>query len=136
MPVILSLRPGESAIIREAIPLLAEEGFVVEEFGRDTYAVRAVPVVLGKLEDTAVIRETITDLIGDGQKTAAGVKERVTTVVACRGAVKAGALLTGEQMRRLIDQLAATKTPWTCPHGRPTVVALSKQKLDRMFQRT
>ncbi|RXE57278.1 DNA mismatch repair protein MutL [Methanoculleus taiwanensis] len=135
-PVILSLRAAESAIIREAIPLLAEEGFVVEEFGRDTYAVRAVPVVLGKLEDMAVVRETITELIGDGQKAAAGAKERITTIVACRGAVKAGALLTGEQMRRLIDQLAATKTPWTCPHGRPTVVALEKQKLDRMFQRT
>jgi len=49
--------------------------------------------------------------------------------------VKAGVLLTRDQQRRLLAQLARTKTPWTCPHGRPTVIAFSKQKLDRMFRR-
>ncbi len=134
-PVILSLPPGESAALRDFIPDLAERGFVVEEFGRDTFAVRVVPVILGTLEDTVAIREAISDLFTDEFRTAPDRQEAVTHVIACRGAVKAGVLLTRDQQRRLLAQLARTKTPWTCPHGRPTVVAFGKQKLDRMFRR-
>ncbi len=136
LPVILSLRPKEAVLLREAIPVLAAEGFGIDEFGRDTFAVRAVPVVLGKLEDQQVVRDTIGEVLADEQKAAAGAKERITTIVACRGAVKAGAALTREQQQRIIDQLAQTRTPWTCPHGRPTVVAFEKRKLDTMFRRT
>jgi len=136
LPVIVNLRPRESGILREAIPLLAEEGFMVEEFGRDTYAVRAVPVVLKKLESPEIVREFIADLLADDPGSAADQKERIMYSVACRGAVKAGAVLSPEQQRRLIDQLARTATPWTCPHGRPTVIAFSKARLDAMFRRT
>ncbi len=135
MPVIVSLRPAESRIVREAIPLLADDGFVVEEFGRDTYAVRAVPVILGQLEDPQAVRDTIDGLLAEEFRTASDRKEWVTCTIACRGAVRAGVVLTQEQMRRMIEQLAKTKTPWTCPHGRPTVVQFPKEKIERMFGR-
>ncbi|MCK9276463.1 MAG: DNA mismatch repair endonuclease MutL [Methanoculleus sp.] len=135
MPVVLSFPPKESAALRDAIPLLAGEGFVVEEFGRDTFAVRAVPVALGALEDLEKVRETIADLLADESRTTPDRREAVTCIVACRGAVKAGALLTHDQQKRLLAQLARTKTPWTCPHGRPTVVAFDKRKLDGIFRR-
>jgi DNA mismatch repair protein MutL len=135
MPVVLSFPPKESAALRDAIPLLAGEGFVVEEFGRDTFAVRAVPVALGALEDLEKVRETIADLLADESRTIPDRREAVTCIVACRGAVKAGALLTHDQQKRLLAQLARTKTPWTCPHGRPTVVAFDKRKLDGIFRR-
>ncbi|HOB18498.1 MAG TPA: DNA mismatch repair endonuclease MutL [Candidatus Methanoculleus thermohydrogenotrophicum] len=135
VPAILSFPPRESAALRDLIPVLAEEGFMVEEFGRDTFAVRAVPVALGTLEDLEVIRETVADLLTDASRTNPDQREAVTCIVACRGAVKAGVLLTHEQQKRLLAQLARTKTPWTCPHGRPTVVAFDKRKLDRMFWR-
>ncbi|UYU19263.1 DNA mismatch repair endonuclease MutL [Methanoculleus submarinus] len=134
-PVVLSLPPKESAALRDAIPLLADEGFVVDEFGRDTFAVRAVPAALGAVEDPGTVRETIADLLADESRTAPDRRERVTCIVACRGAVKAGALLTPDQQKRLIMQLARTKTPWTCPHGRPTVVAFDRRRLDGMFRR-
>lgn len=134
-PAVISLPPKESAALRDAMPFLADEGFVVEEFGRDTFAVRAVPVALGTLEDLEVVRETIADLLTDASRTAPDRREAVTCIVACRGAVKAGAILTHEQQKRLLAQLARTKTPWTCPHGRPTVVAFDKKKLDGMFRR-
>ncbi|KLK88243.1 DNA mismatch repair protein MutL [Methanoculleus sediminis] len=134
-PVVLSLPPKESAALRDATPLLAEEGFVVDEFGRDTFAVRAVPAALGAVEDPGTVREAIADLLADESRTAPDRREAVTCIVACRGAVKAGALLTPEQQKRLIMQLARTKTPWTCPHGRPTVVAFDRRKLDGMFRR-
>jgi len=135
MPVVLSLPPKESAALRDAVPLLADEGFVVEEFGRDTFAVRAVPAALGAVEDPATVREAIADLLADESRTAPDRREAVTCIVACRGAVKAGARLTHDQQKRLLVQLARTKTPWTCPHGRPTVVAFDKRKLDGMFRR-
>ncbi|KDE55633.1 DNA mismatch repair endonuclease MutL [Methanoculleus sp. MH98A] len=134
-PVVLSLPPKESAALRDAIPLLADGGFVVDEFGRDTFAVRAVPAALGAIEDPGAVRETIADLLADESRTAPDRREAVTCIVACRGAVKAGALLTPDQQKRLIMQLARTKTPWTCPHGRPTVVAFDRRKLDGMFRR-
>jgi DNA mismatch repair protein MutL len=135
VPVTLSLPPKESAALRDAIPLLADEGFVVEEFGRDTFAVRVVPAAFGAVEDPGRVRETIADLLADESRTAPDRREAVTCIVACRGAVKAGALLTHDQQKRLLAQLARTKTPWTCPHGRPTVVAFDKRKLDGMFRR-
>jgi DNA mismatch repair protein MutL len=134
-PVVLSLRPKESAALRDAIPLLADGGFVVDEFGRDTFAVRAVPAALGAAEDPGMVRETIADLLADESRTVHDRREAVTCIVACRGAVKAGARLTHDQQKRLLAQLARTKTPWTCPHGRPTVVAFDKRKLDGMFRR-
>ncbi|MFA7198580.1 MAG: DNA mismatch repair endonuclease MutL, partial [Methanoculleus sp.] len=136
IPVVLSLPPKESAALRDAIPLLAGEGFVVEEFGRDTFAVRAVPAALGATEDPETVRETIADLLAGESRTAPDRREAVTCIVACRGAVKAGTLLTHDQQKRLLAQLARTKTPWTCPHGRPTVVAFDKRRLDRIFQRS
>jgi DNA mismatch repair protein MutL len=134
-PVILSLPPKEAAALRDAIPLLADGGFTVEEFGRDTFAVRAVPAALGVVEDPGEIRETIADLLDDNPRTTPDRRETVTCIVACRGAVKAGARLTPEQQKRLLEQLARTKTPWTCPHGRPTVMAFDKRRLDLMFRR-
>jgi DNA mismatch repair protein MutL len=56
-------------------------------------------------------------------------------MVACRGAIKAGAECTTDQCRQLLEQLARTKNPYTCPHGRPTMVLFGKRKLDELFKR-
>jgi DNA mismatch repair protein MutL len=136
VPVVLPLSPKEAAALREAIPLLAGEGFVVEEFGRDTFAVRAVPAALGAVEDAAgTVRETIADFLSGESRAHTDQREVVTCIIACRGAIKAGTRLTPEQQRLLISQLARTKTPWTCPHGRPTVVAFDRKKLEKIFGR-
>lgn len=135
MPVVLSLPPKDSAVLRDAIPLLADEGFAVEEFGRDTFAVRAVPAALGAVEDPAAVRETIAEILDGESRTAPDRREAVTCIIACRGAVKAGARLTHDQQKRLLAQLARTRIPWTCPHGRPTVIAFDKRKLDGLFRR-
>ncbi len=135
MPAILSLPPRESAALRDLIPVLGEEGFVVEEFGRDTFAVRSVPAGPGVQEEPDAIRETIAKLLTEASRTGPDRREAVTCIIACRGAVKAGVRLTRDQQERLLAQLARTKTPWTCPHGRPTVVVFDKRRLDKMFRR-
>jgi DNA mismatch repair protein MutL len=136
VPVLVTFSPQEAELAREALPTLAEEGFVLEEFGPSTYAVNAIPVVLGKLEEPEVIRDLVSALVRESPSDPVGKREAVLRRVACRGAIKAGDHLSREQMRRLIDQLARTKNPYTCPHGRPTIVSFSPDELAAMFQRT
>jgi len=135
-PVILHRTPRESAILSDILPALREEGFHIEEFGKDTFIVHTVPVVLGKLEDTSLLEDIISDLVSAERGQRVDNRERITRVVACRGAIKAGTVCTQEQCQRVADQLRLTKNPFTCPHGRPTMIRLSKADLDTMFKRT
>lgn len=135
-PVILHRTARESAILSELLPALAEEGFRIEEFGRDTFVVRTIPVVLGKLEDTSLLEDIISDLTSPERGQRVDNRERITRIVACRGAIKAGTVCTREQCQRVADQLRLTKNPFTCPHGRPTMIRFSKADLDGMFKRT
>jgi len=136
VPVILHRTLQETAILRDLIPALAQEGFVLEEFGRDTFLVRAIPVVLGKLEDTTMIDEMVSDLVSEEAVRSVNTRERITRVIACRGAIKAGTVCTREQCLRLIHQIRFAKNPFTCPHGRPTMLRFSRTDLDTMFKRT
>jgi DNA mismatch repair protein MutL len=135
VPVIVHLSPTESALIPRMHPLLEEEGFVIEEFGRDRYAVRAVPVVLGRLEDELVIHELISELLAEDVRGVPDRKERICRIVACHGAIRAGTACTREQCERILAQLARTENPYSCPHGRPTIVSFSRDRIDRMFKR-
>ncbi len=135
-PVILHRTPRESAILSELLPVLAEEGFHIEEFGRDTFLVRAIPVVLGKLEDTSLLEDLISDVTSADRGQRVDTRERITRIIACRGAIKAGTVCTQEQCQRVADQLRLTKNPFTCPHGRPTMIRYSKAELDSMFKRS
>ena len=135
VPVILEFSAREADILRTAIPAIGEEGFLIEEFGKDSFAIRSIPVILGRCEDPLVIREILSEIIVGGTSTGFE-RERICKIIACRGALKAGTACTGEQCTRLLRQLARTRDPWTCPHGRPTMIAFSRDKLDRLFGRT
>ncbi|HSQ93671.1 MAG TPA: DNA mismatch repair endonuclease MutL [Methanoregula sp.] len=134
-PVILHRTPKESAILKDLLPALAREGFILEGFGGSSYIVRAVPVVLGRIEETSVLDEIISDLISDEASLSVSNRERITRIVACRGAIKAGTVCTREQCQRIVDQLRQVKNPFTCPHGRPTIIRFSRKELDAMFKR-
>jgi DNA mismatch repair protein MutL len=135
-PVVLERSPKDAAIIREILPDLAEEGFLLEEFGRNTFLVRAIPVVLGRMEEARIIDEVISDLVGSDPARSVSTRERITRIIACRGAIKAGTVCTREQCQRIVDQLRLTNNPFTCPHGRPTMIRFSRAELDAMFKRT
>ncbi|MBP1929597.1 DNA mismatch repair protein MutL [Methanolinea mesophila] len=135
VPVVLEFSPREADILRTAIPRIKEEGFGIEEFGKDSFAVGAIPVILGRCEDPGVIREILAEIIR-GEGSPGMERERICRIIACRGALKAGTVCTSEQCTRLIRQLARTRDPWTCPHGRPTMIAFSRERLDKLFGRT
>ena len=135
-PVNLELDSKEKVLIKDYLPHLEEAGFTVSEFGPDSFAVTAVPHILGKLEDKTVVHDIIGDILSGGRvRDGTGISERVYKSTACRGAIKAGAAMTREQMENLVAQLYRTKNPHTCPHGRPTVVTFSRTDLDKLFKR-
>lgn len=135
-PHILHRTSREAAVLRSILPALSGEGFAVEEFGGGAFIVRAVPVVIGRVEDTSIIDDIISDLVSEETSQTVTSRERITRIVACRGAVKAGTVCTREQCQRIVDQLRRAKNPFTCPHGRPTMIRFSRRELDVMFQRS
>jgi DNA mismatch repair protein MutL len=136
VPVVLHRTAQEAAVLLDLLPALAKEGFVLEEFGRETFLVRAIPVVLGKLEDTTMIDEIVSDLVSEEPARSINTRERITRIIACRGAIKAGTVCTKEQCQRIVNQIRYARNPFTCPHGRPTMVRFSRADLDTMFKRT
>ena len=135
-PVVIELTPKEKVLMEEYIPHLEEYGFGISEFGDNTYVVTFVPEVFGRLEDTSVIHDVISDLLAEGKvKKDTGISEKVSKTLACRAAIKGGAACTPGQMEELIEQLKAAENPYSCPHGRPTVITFTKGELDRMFAR-
>ncbi|WP_048143673.1 DNA mismatch repair endonuclease MutL [Methanosarcina horonobensis] len=136
-PVMIELTPKEKVLMEEYIPCLEEYGFGISEFGDNTYVVTFVPEVFGRLEDTDVIHDVISDLLAEGKvKKDTGISEKVSKTLACRAAIKGGAACTPKQMEDLIEQLKTAENPYSCPHGRPTVITFTKSELDRMFART
>jgi len=135
-PINLELSSKEKVLIKDYIPYLETFGFVISKFGPDSFAVTSIPTILGKLEDLTVVHDIISDIISQGRiKDETGIAGQVSRSAACRGAIKAGATLSNEQMKSLIAQLYLSKNPHTCPHGRPTIVALTRDDLDKMFKR-
>ena len=135
-PVILHRTPKDTSVLKELLPALSQEGFVLEDFGKDSFIVRAIPVVLGRMENAGIIDEIISDLVNDASTGSVNNRERITRIIACRGAIKAGTVCTREQCQRIVNQLRLTQNPYACPHGRPTIIRFSRSDLDTMFKRT
>ena len=135
-PVTIDLTPKEKVLMEEYIPYLEEYGFGISEFGDNTYVVTFVPEVFGRLEDPDIIHDVVSDLLASGKiKKDTGISEKICKTLACRAAIKGGAACSPRQMEELIEQLKKTENPYSCPHGRPTVITVTKGELDRRFAR-
>ncbi|HWQ47797.1 MAG TPA: DNA mismatch repair endonuclease MutL [Methanosarcina sp.] len=136
-PVTIDLTPKEKVLMEEYIPYLEDCGFGISEFGDNTYVVTFIPEIFGRLEDPEIIHDVVSDLLASGKvKKDTGISEKVCKTIACRAAIKGGAACSSRQMEELIDQLKKAENPYSCPHGRPTVITFTKGELDRMFART
>ncbi len=127
-PATLELTPEEYDRYEELSPVLPSLGFEVEPFGPRALIVRGIPAGVRNWEDGKLLQQILGD---EGADLDSFLKS-----YACRSAVKAGTELTDEEMESLTDQLFATEFPFTCPHGRPTMLRLGVADLERRFQRT
>ncbi|MFC1933401.1 DNA mismatch repair endonuclease MutL, partial [Chloroflexota bacterium] len=132
-PVTLEVNPREDAVLKSHYENLAEFGFSIEPFGNRTYLVRTVPVLLHSKDWAGALREL---LDSTSEKNKDDWTEKTATSIACHSAVRAGQVLTDDEMRELIRQLEQVAIPNTCPHGRPTMIHLSSGQLEREFSRS
>jgi len=132
-PATFEVNPKQDEVLKSHYEDLAEFGFTIEPFGDRTYLVRAVPVLLYSKDWTGMVRELLDSLSG-GDKD--DWMEKIAISIACHGAVRAGQVLTNDEMRELIRQLEQVTVPHTCPHGRPIIVHLSSARLKKEFGRS
>ncbi len=134
-PVTVELSAAESMMLDGQVEILRRLGFDVESFGSTTYRVRAVPPLLAHLPAALALRAVIEDFEEDEAPLANAVEARVAARVCKRAAVKAGQVLSLAEQEQLVRDLEACAVPRACPHGRPTMIHLSVETLERQFGR-
>lgn len=135
LPDIITLTHKEMDIAKDNFDLFRQAGFMLEEFGENTIKLSGVPEVCVDLDTQELFKETL-DEINTVARTAKQEKEeRFIATVACKAAVKANMTLTKEEVDSLMSKLLELPNPFTCPHGRPTVIKMSKYEIERKFAR-
>jgi len=134
-PEIIELQSEDFSTLLNLIPYLEKIGFRMKEFGKNTIMAEGVPPDIQWGNAKEVLKEII-DTYRNEQKAQPSFMEAVSASFACKAAVKAGDILTLEEMQSLVDRLFASKHPYYCPHGRPIIVNLSLDELDRRFERS
>jgi DNA mismatch repair protein MutL len=134
-PALIVLPPQGALLLEKQLDILIHFGFEIENFGPNSFRVRAVPAVLSGIEPAAAVRVVIEDFEEDEAPLANEIEARIIARVCKRAAVKAGKTLTQEEQQALLRDLENCNSPRTCPHGRPTMIHLSVDLLERQFGR-
>ncbi len=134
-PEVVTLPPQSAKALTPQLPFLNHFGFEVEEFGTNTFQVRAMPVLFAGGDPSSALRALVEDFEEDEAPLQAEVEAKLAARVCKRLAVKGGQTLTSEEQRALLNDLEACNSPRTCPHGRPTMIHLSVDNLERQFGR-
>ena len=135
LPDIITLSHKEKDIVRENTSLFKKAGFIFEEFGDNTIRLIGVPSMCMELNTKELFLQ-ILDEIDTVAITASQEKEdKFISTIACKAAVKANMNLNKEEVEKLMDELLVLQNPFTCPHGRPTAIKMTKYELERKFNR-
>lgn len=135
-PIILTLSMQEARLLEEHMDRFTRIGFEIEPFGPEEYAVRAVPDNLFGIAKKELLTEMIDDL-ADGLNTSMTpelIDEKVASM-SCKAAVKGNNRLSAQEVDALIGELLTLDNPYHCPHGRPTIIAMTKRELEKKFKR-
>lgn len=136
IPLTLSLSHADAMLLESCRPHLEALGFVIEPFGRDTYVLRSVPVLLVGRNYAAVLQDVLDDL---RERERSGrledLRAELCALVACHSVIRSGDALAPEEMRQLVQDLRQSPSPYTCAHGRPTMLVLSRAELERRIGR-
>lgn len=134
-PIILTLNSGEELILQRHGEEFASMGFEIEPFGGKEYAVRAVPANLFSIAKKDLLMEMI-DGLTDGLDSGTPdlIREKIASM-SCKAAVKGNHAMSAAEANFLIDELLTLENPYACPHGRPTIIAMSRRELEKKFKR-
>lgn len=133
-PEILELTSTEMDLVLDNIDTFQKLGFIVEEFGQNSIIIRGVPILFGKPQLKSSFLELI-DSLKNNVNSSYEVKIDKIMKIACTKAIKSGDKISEIEIESLIEQLKNTKNPYTCPHGRPTIIEISKKDIEKEFKR-
>jgi len=135
IPPRLEFPPREARVVARHRDQLGRLGIDIEPFGGSTFLIRSVPAIMVHADWMAFMRELSPMLERDADLSREGVLDGLLTVMACHGAIRAGARLSQDEMRHLVAQLNAAQLPTHCPHGRPVFKKFSFYEIEKMFKR-
>jgi len=134
-PAVVTIPPQSAQLLGTQLPVLKHFGFDVEEFGPNTFQVRAMPALFMGSDPSVALRALVEDFEEDETPLQNEIEKKLAARVCKRMAVKGGQGLSSEEQRTLLTDLEACDSPRTCPHGRPTMIHLSVDMLERQFGR-
>ena len=132
---VIHLSPQDAQILEERIELLNDVGFNIENFGQNAFIIRAVPAFIKSSNPKAVIISAIEDIEAEKSPLETDMEEKIIAGICKKIAIKGGQILSDSEQKALIRDLEACQAPRTCPHGRPTMIHLSVDLLERQFGR-
>jgi DNA mismatch repair protein MutL len=135
-PISLELSPSEKIMMNSWQETLQDIGFEILPFGGNSYTVRAVPALGRRLESAEAVHDILRDLFTSGKVSPNSTnKDEILKLLACKGSIKSGKELNYAEIKRLVEKLYLCNNPLTCPHGRPVMVTIDKNQLERLFAR-
>ncbi len=134
-PRTVQLPPSAAHLLEKQLDLLKSLGIDIEEFGPNTFRVRAIPAIFGGNDPAAAVMAVVEEFEEDETPLKNEEESRIIARICKRVAVKAGKILSSEEQTALLRDLESCQSPRTCPHGRPTMIHLSVDLLERQFGR-
>ncbi len=134
-PVVVEFSPASADLLEEQMPVLQNLGFQVEEFGQGSFLVRAIPTLLAEMDPVTALRVLVEDFEDDEAPLRDKIEEKIIARICKRASIKGGEILSPNAQAALLRDLEGCQSPRTCPHGRPTMIHISADLLERQFGR-
>lgn len=135
LPDIVELSKRDMHIVKDHIDLFENAGFTLEEFGENTIKITGVPSICFEMDTKDLFMDILDGIDITNRTTKQDVEEKFIATVACKAAIKANMKLEEREIRGLLDQLLLLENPFTCPHGRPTAIRITKMEIEKKFGR-
>jgi DNA mismatch repair protein MutL len=134
-PVVINVTPKEADLIKNYEIYFKELGFEIEDFGMNAFAIRGVPLDLFGYDIKELFDEVLTQMVESPVRGVPQIIREKIASMACKAAVKGNNSLTYEEADKLIEELLELDNPYNCPHGRPTIISMSKYEIEKKFKR-
>lgn len=135
IPIVLKYAANELLLLKESLPSLMKFGFEIEEFGGQSLVVRTIPVWAQKLDAKSIVETILHQIILDNQVDIGKLRESVAIMMSCKGSIKANQYINNYEIKELLQSLCYCEQPYTCPHGRPIIVKMTKYEIEKLFKR-
>jgi len=134
VPLVLKYPANELLLLKEALPSLKDFGFEIEEFGGQSLVVRTIPI-WAQADSQLIVETILQQLILNKKIEISKLREAIAISMSCKGSIKANQYINEHEIKELLKSLCLCEQPYTCPHGRPIIVKLTKHEIEKLFKR-